>query len=310
MTLWKRFLAWGSYPLIVFGSLAVLLVGIEHAWLPASQLTFLLVLAMGLGIIVLEALIPDRPQQASWRVIWVDLLHNVFSSGGTSAVVRATAFAGLVGLGGYLSVAVGRGLWPTNWPLLAQIALSLVVGEFGVYWAHRLMHAYSALWRIHALHHSPPHLYLLASARSHPFNAILVHSLQVGPVVFLGAGPEVIAATALVTASTGLLQHANVVMHTEWLNWLFATPDLHRTHHSVELEESNTNYGNNLILWDLVFGTRLTGHRPAEYGVTGVAWPETYLGQLATPFTYDRLCAEAEAQSAVPEPGPRSLAPV
>ena len=86
--------------------------------------------------------------------------------------------------------------------------------------------------------------------------------------------------------ATGKIQR---FMHTEWLNWLFATPDLHRTHHSVEMKEGNTNFGNNLILWDLVFRTRLTGRRPSEYGVSGVDWPETYLGHLATPFTYGRL---------------------
>lgn len=297
-SLCKQALAWGAYPTLVFGSLALLLVGIEQAWLPASQLAGVLVLGIALAIVIHEAILPDRPRRATPRMIWVDLLHNVFSSGGTSMVVRATAFAALVGVGGWLSERLGRGLWPTEWPLLAQIALSLVVGEFFVYWAHRLMHQSELMWRIHALHHSPPHLYLLASGRSHPFNAILVHSLQVGPMVFLGASPEVIAATALVTASTGLLQHANSFMHTEWLNWLFATTDLHRTHHSVDLEESNTNFGNNLILWDIVFGTRLTQRCPAEYGVTGVAWPESYVGHLATPFIYERISTQPAPEAA------------
>jgi sterol desaturase/sphingolipid hydroxylase (fatty acid hydroxylase superfamily) len=39
------------------------------------------------------------------------------------------------------------------------------------------------------------------------------------------------------------------------LRWLFVTPDMHRIHHSVELDETNSNYGFNLSLWDRFLGT-------------------------------------------------------
>jgi ornithine lipid hydroxylase len=297
---------WAAYPLLVFGSIVPAILAMQRGWADPSTIAGALVLLVGLLIVVMEQVQPDRRQRVSVRTIWVDVLHNLLSSGGVSSLVRALAFGSLVAFGAWLSAALGVGLWPQQWPLLLQFLLAVVLGEFGSYWAHRIMHRYELLWRLHALHHSPPHLYVLASGRSHPLNALIVHTCQVAPAIVLGAGGETIALAALFTATTGLFQHCNIELRTEWLNWLLATPDLHRTHHSVEMEESNTNFGNNIILWDLVFGTRLTDRRPPEYGVAGVAWPDSYLGHLATPFIYGRISQPAPA----PEREPALAAPL
>lgn len=295
-----------AYPLLVFGSLAALWLGVRETSLSIAALTSALALASALVVALLELCLPDRAGQVSWRTLRTDFLHVLLSGSGVSMLVRALSFGALAGLGAGLASWIGVGLWPTAWPLPLQLALAAVVGELGAYTAHRVMHRYEAMWRIHALHHSPPHLYVVASARTHPLNSALVHFCQMGPVVLLGAGAEVIAAFSLLTAVVGLLQHCNADLATEWLNGVFATPDLHRTHHSVVLEESNSNFGNNLIVWDWVFGTRLAGARPAAYGVEGVTWPEGYLGQLTTPFVYGRISAATPGESS-PEPS-RELA--
>ena len=38
--------------------------------------------------------------------------------------------------------------------MIFQVALGLVIAEFGLYMAHRLAHEHLSLWRFHALHHS------------------------------------------------------------------------------------------------------------------------------------------------------------
>jgi len=294
---------YAAYPVLVFGSLAALWLGLRATSLPLAALTSALALASALAVALLELVLPDRAGQVSWRTLRTDFLHVLLSGSGVTMLVRALSFGALAALGAAIAARLGVGLWPGAWPLPAQLALAAVLGELGAYSAHRLMHRYESLWRIHALHHSPPHLYVVASARTHPFNSALVHFCQMGPVVLLGAGAEVIAAFSLLTAVVGLLQHCNADLATEWLNGVFATPDLHRTHHSVVLSESNSNFGNNLIVWDWVFGTRLAGARPEAYGVEGVRWPEGYLAQLTTPFVYGRLSAEAPAEPS-PEPAP------
>lgn len=46
------------------------------------------------------------------------------------------------------------------------------------------------------------------------------------------------------------------VMFIGPLCWAFSIVDLHRWHHSRETWQSNNNYGNNLIVYDVLFGTR------------------------------------------------------
>jgi sterol desaturase/sphingolipid hydroxylase (fatty acid hydroxylase superfamily) len=293
--LYQKALVWGAYPALVFGSLALAIPALERAWLPAEQTGTIALVGVGALIIVLELLMPDRPRRATPRMIWTDLLHNVLSAGLVSTLVRAGLFAAFLWLATSASAVVGAGLWPTQWPLALQLVVAAILGELGNYWMHRLFHRVDVLWRVNALHHSPAHLYLLASGRSHPINAALVHVTQVAPAILLGASPELVALLAVFTAVTGLLQHCNAEMRTEWLNWLIATPDLHRIHHSTNFDESNTNFGNNLMIWDIVFRTWRPGPPPVAYGVPGVAWPETYLGQLASPFIYERLTKEEAA---------------
>jgi sterol desaturase/sphingolipid hydroxylase (fatty acid hydroxylase superfamily) len=39
------------------------------------------------------------------------------------------------------------------------------------------------------------------------------------------------------------------------VRWFVVTPDMHRVHHSVLPNETNSNFGFNLSAWDRLFGT-------------------------------------------------------
>ena len=71
------------------------------------------------------------------------------------APVLAVAAVG----GAWLATVIGFGVWPTQWPWLAQVATALLIAEFFEYWFHRGMHEIDLLWRFHATHHSAPRLY-------------------------------------------------------------------------------------------------------------------------------------------------------
>jgi len=60
----------------------------------------------------------------------------------------------------------------------------------------------------------------------------------------------------LFTAVHGMFQHANIALQLGPLNWIFSMAELHRWHHSRTREEAHSNFGANLILWDVIFGTR------------------------------------------------------
>jgi len=40
-----------------------------------------------------------------------------------------------------------------------------------------------------------------------------------------------------------------------WLRLIVVTPDMHRVHHSIIVQETNSNFGFNLPWWDRLFGT-------------------------------------------------------
>ena len=159
-----------------------------------------------------------------------------------------------------------------------------------MYWAHRFGHEWPILWRFHAVHHSAPRLYFLNAVRFHPVDLAISNFAPFVPLVALGAGEEVLALFALVSAVHGLFQHANVPLRLGPLNWFFSMAELHRWHHSKRLEEANTNYGANLILWDIVFRSRfLPSDRepPTEIGIETLPnFPGGYWAHLASPFNW------------------------
>jgi sterol desaturase/sphingolipid hydroxylase (fatty acid hydroxylase superfamily) len=209
--------------------------------------------------------------------------------------------AGGVAVGGWLSSEIGLGLWPTGWPLLAQAALALVIGELPGYWVHRFEHEWEGLWRFHATHHSAPRLYWLNAGRFHPIDTLLTFVPSYGLLVLLGCGVEVLALFTLISAVHGIFQHANLQLRLGPLNHFFSMAELHRWHHSKTVDEANHNYGQTVILWDTLFGTRfLPADRepPEEIGIPDLsAFPMTWWAQIRSPFQWRRIQRESAEQS-------------
>jgi sterol desaturase/sphingolipid hydroxylase (fatty acid hydroxylase superfamily) len=58
--------------------------------------------------------------------------------------------------------------------------------------------------------------------------------------------------------ATAMFNHGNIRLPAgldRVLRWFVVTPDMHRIHHSVEDDETNSNFGFNLTWWDRLFGT-------------------------------------------------------
>lgn len=177
-------------------------------------------------------------------------------------------------------------IWPHDWPVLAQACLMLLAADFVRYWMHRAFHKVTPLWRFHAVHHSPHRLYWLNVGRFHPIEKAIQFAVDAAPFALLGVSPEVLAAYFVFYAINGFFQHSNCRVSLGPLNYLISGPELHRWHHSKLPHESDTNFGNNLIVWDLLFGTRFLP-KDREVGVLGLInrdYPTGFLAQLKTPF--------------------------
>lgn len=243
----------------------------------------------GLLLALLERVHPHDPDWNRPRGdIGTDVLHALVSMISLPELLRIATFPLVAAAGAWASTRLGVGLWPSDLPVLAQVALALVLGELGAYWTHRWMHEVPLLWRLHATHHSAPRLYWLNAARFHPLDVVFTYIPQMLPLVLLGAPEHVMTLMLVVTAVHGMFQHCNVRLQLGPLNWVFSMAELHRWHHSKTLEESNANYGANLIVWDVVFGTRFLPADREPPSAIGIAdqpdFPQDYLGQLASPF--------------------------
>lgn len=179
-----------------------------------------------------------------------------------------------------------RHLWPQHLPGIVQVVLMLIVADFLRYWQHRAMHRSPTLWRLHAVHHSPDRLYWLNVGRFHPLEEVLQSLVETLPFVILGVDARVLAGYYVFYAVNGFFQHSNCDVRLGPLNKLIAGPELHRWHHAAEIREANHNYGNKLIIWDTLFGTRFlpADREVGELGNGEPTYPTTFVGQVAAPF--------------------------
>lgn len=176
--------------------------------------------------------------------------------------------------------------WPHTWPLWAQALTMVLAVDFLRYWLHRFSHENDTLWRLHSVHHSVEQLYWLNTGRFHPIEKALQMSLDSVPFLLMGVAPEVLSLYYLSYATNGFFQHCNIDVRYGVLNYIVGSAETHRWHHSREPRESNANYGNTVIVWDLLFGTWFlpTDRQIADLGLRDPAYPKSFLRLLAAPF--------------------------
>ena len=285
-----------GFPLLITAGLCAHVAAMERGVDP--NLAGTVVIVTSYAVIALAERI--LPWQRSWLHAQGDVPTDIglaLSNTVVTGVLGPAVLALVAVMGAAASEAVGSGLWPDDWPWVGQLALALVLAELGEYGFHRAMHEVPFLWRLHATHHSAPRLYWLNAARFHPVDLFVVTVLKGIPLVLLGAPLAIFAMVNVFSALHGAYQHANLPVRLGPLNWIFSLTELHRWHHSRRMEEANHNYGGNLIVWDVVFGTRwLPDDRdpPEAIGIEALpAFPKGFVANLLVPFRWRRVVEEA-----------------
>jgi sterol desaturase/sphingolipid hydroxylase (fatty acid hydroxylase superfamily) len=257
-------------------------------------------------IALLERLFPHRPEwNRSHGDIGADVLHLAITGPLSQTLVGAVVVGPLAMLSVWVAGLAGGTLWPSQLPMLVQLALALVLGELGHYVFHRISHENHWVWRLHAAHHGARRLYWLNATRFHVLDLFLVISCESLPLALLGAGAEVLGPYFAFRAVYGQVQHCNVEMPTpRWIDWLWSSPNVHRWHHSTVSDEGNNNYGAVLNVWDHVFRSFFRPDAPFA-GRVGIGqipnFPTSYLGQQLSPFRWAKIpradrSAEARAR--------------
>ena len=272
------------YPVVSIGACVAFYV-LDRSGTPTTVAAYGPILLAAMLLIVAERRWP-------YRGAWAPDRGTVTTDAAFMAVVQmvipafsAIAFA-LCASAFVDSVWEVRNLWPQHLPGIVQVVLVLIVADFLRYWQHRAMHRSPTLWRLHAVHHSPDRLYWLNVGRFHPLEEVLQSLVETLPFVILGVDARVLAGYYVFYAVNGFFQHSNCDVRLGPLNQLIAGPELHRWHHAADLSDANHNFGNKLIIWDSLFGTRYlpADREVGELGNGEPSYPTTFAGQVAAPF--------------------------
>ncbi|MGO4198882.1 sterol desaturase family protein [Rhizobium sp. YAF28] len=284
----RYILAYLSWPLVFFSGLT----GAHFAFAGDRPMVAFSAVYAGevLLLFLLERTIPyeQRWLEADGETA-NDIAHTVLTKGLVQLAALSAAIFPMLAAGLLQPLAAMQfSLWPSSWPMIFQAALAVIIAEFGLYWAHRIAHERLFFWRFHALHHSVTRLWVINTGRFHVIDSLFKIALSQIPLYLLGAPLPVFWWLGAVTAFIGILTHCNVDMRTGLVDFVFSTPRLHRWHHSKDLREGNTNYGENVVLFDQLFGTYFNPDRPSstDIGIKGQIAPG-FVSQLAQPFTKD-----------------------
>lgn len=284
-----RYAPWLVWPAIMTFATGFYFVLLDAGVAPAPG-AMIPILLTALLVVALERFLPHRPEwQASPSEMRADLLFMLAVQLAWPRAFGAIVVLAVVEPANRLLPALS-GVWPREWPFVAQFLMLLLAADVLRYWLHRAAHTWPWLWRLHAVHHSPERLYWLNVGRFHPLEKSLQMFAESIPFALLGAGEEIIALLFVISAANGFLKHSNIELRHGALNYLVSNAEHHRWHHSRRPEESNRNYGDNLIVWDLLFRSwhLPTGRSVGELGLTDRRYPAGFGAQLLAPFVPDR----------------------
>lgn len=236
-----------------------------HALIDDPQHARLLLTALALGaVMALEALWPRRAamrRQRWFANVALVLFAGVLLGLLPVAAIGAAAWAQSAGIGLFVLLPV---------PNVAAIVLSVIALDAAMYWQHRAMHGCAWLWRLHRVHHSDLEFDATTALRFHPAELLAVWAWKLGAIVLLGAPPLAVLIFETATGIYSLFIHSNLRLPERWdrrLRVLLVTPDLHRVHHSVRIDEGNRNFGTILTLWDRCFASHCAQPRGGHDGM-------------------------------------------
>jgi len=150
----------------------------------------------------------------------------------------------------------------------------VVLLDFFIWLQHVMVHAVPLLWRLHRVHHADRDIDVTTGARFHTLEIILSMGIKFAVIVLIGPPVVAVVIFEVLLNATAMFNHGNVRIPERVdrvLRWFVVTPDMHRVHHSVEDDETNSNFGFNLPWWDRLFGTYRAqpraGHEQMTIGI-------------------------------------------
>ena len=254
------------------------------------RLTFFL--SILIILIMAEILLPKKKRIHNRKDRWIT--NGLITLINTASVNIVHIAIPLIAIVASVDVSNGKmGLFNIiNFPIWIEIILTVIILDFIIWGQHLLSHKIPFVWRFHRMHHTDRDLDVTTAVRFHPFEIIFSMFIKITSIYILGASAIAVIIFEIMLNGMAMFNHANLRIPFRIENILrkfIVTPDLHRIHHSIYIDEHNKNFGFSLSIWDKIFKCYLDqprdGHKDMKLGLKWQNDKPTKLGwSLWIPF--------------------------
>ena len=220
---------------------------------------------------VWEMVAPRKPLTQSKSIRWLNNLGIVGFNGLFIALLSpivatdSALFAQQSGLGLFNLVTL---------PFPIIVIISVLLLDFAIYLQHLLFHRIKWLWRLHRMHHADQDIDVTTGARFHPIEIMLSLGIKIAVVFVFGVPPIAVILFEVILNASAMFNHSNAKLPLgldRRLRLFIVTPDMHRVHHSILPNETHSNFGFFLSIWDRWLNTYIAqpkqGHDKVEIGL-------------------------------------------
>ncbi len=204
---------------------------------------------------ILEAIFPRRTRTRARGKRWpANLGISIINQIAARLIMPITAVAAA-------AYSIENGIGALNlisMPTWLEVLIGVLLLDLVIYVQHRVFHRVPVFWRLHRMHHTDTDFDVTTAIRFHPVEIVLSACIKIGAIFVIGPSVLAVLVFEILLNGISLFNHSNLDLSVKldrFIRFFVVTPDMHRVHHSVRREETNSNYGFNFPWWDRFFGT-------------------------------------------------------
>ncbi len=177
-----------------------------------------------------------------------------------------TTFYGMIVIGIFLIVEESMVITHLEVSPLTWV-LCMLMTDFCYYWMHRVEHRVRILWTMHSIHHSSEEFDLTTGQRLFFLGDIQLWAYFI-PVLIVGFDSAQVLTCMIVIFVYNAWLHTEYVPKLGILEYVIATPSIHRVHHGRNAQYIDKNFAGLFVIWDRMFGTYEEENEPVRYGIS------------------------------------------
>lgn len=221
----------------------------------SSTVRLLIFLSLFIGFSIWEFLKPDHTSEIPRSKRWLSNISLVIIN---TLLIRLLFPMSAILFSDYVVEMKWGVLQIYSISKLPSIILGVVILDFIIYLQHVMFHAIPGLWKLHRMHHADLELDVTSGTRFHPIEILISMGIKFAAILLFGVSPVSVLLFEVILNGMAMFNHSNIFIPEKvdaLLKVIIVTPSMHRIHHSIQMNEYNSNYGFNLSIWDRLLGT-------------------------------------------------------